>query len=316
MQSDFNVNKHQNRKQPLAEKHGVSISTMQPQIKIQRSNQPNQNAEASGAANQNAAFNQKAGPEQPEKDKNSYSNTVRKQSEGRNLHLNIPTPSTQNESKSKGDASSAVSDVSDKTEQDGFIYPRRQRRFKKRLGKAQPPAEGNFAGGNRKSEEIRNKLKQEINENLERNISKSQQNKENPEQQWQLIKTSLLGPSKKELTTNKDKKEDWMTDELLELMNEKRKYKAKNNTCFKQLQSKIRRKIREAKETYFSERCNEIEEYYVLKQERNEKEATIKKNIKQIPTYESVPNFNPDAVALQFLACCISHAKICNASPQ
>ncbi|CAG9772520.1 unnamed protein product [Ceutorhynchus assimilis] len=48
-----------------------------------------------------------------------------------------------------------------------------------------------------KSEEIRDKLKQEINENLERNVSESQQNKENPEQQWQLIKTSLLGPRKK-----------------------------------------------------------------------------------------------------------------------
>lgn len=110
-----------------------------------------------------------------------------------------------------------------------------------------------------KSEETREKLKQQINANLERNI-KYEENKENTEQQWQFLKTSIIEPSKKELTLNKHKKEDWMTDEILELMNERRKYKTMNNTRYKQLQSQIRRKIREAKETYFSERCNEIEE--------------------------------------------------------
>ncbi|CAG9772519.1 unnamed protein product [Ceutorhynchus assimilis] len=131
------------------------------------------------------------------------------------------------------------------------------------------------------------KLRQEIDEILERNVSQSQQNKENQEQQWQLIKTSLLGPSEKEFRTNKDKKEDWMTDEILKLMNERRKYKAKNNTCYKKLQSKIRIKIREAKETYFSERYNEIEEL------RNRYDNfNLHKKVKELAGFEKKKNSN------------------------
>lgn len=111
-----------------------------------------------------------------------------------------------------------------------------------------------------KSEEIREKLKQQINANLEKATTKSQQNEESAEQQWQFLKTALIEPSKKELITSKHKKEDWMTDGILELMDERRRCKSNNNIRYKQLQIQIRRKIREAKETYFSDKCKEIED--------------------------------------------------------
>lgn len=51
-----------------------------------------------------------------------------------------------------------------------------------------------------------------------------------------------------------------MTDGILELMDERRRCKSNNNIRYKQLQIQIRRKIREAKETYFSDKCKEIED--------------------------------------------------------
>jgi hypothetical protein len=49
-----------------------------------------------------------------------------------------------------------------------------------------------------------------------------------------------------------------MTDEILDLMEERRKHK-QNNSKYNRLKILIRRKIREAKEKKATERCAEIE---------------------------------------------------------
>ncbi|CAG9840259.1 unnamed protein product [Diabrotica balteata] len=51
-----------------------------------------------------------------------------------------------------------------------------------------------------------------------------------------------------------------MTEEILNIMDERRKYRGKNETTYKQIHKNIRIKIQQAKETWLSERCQEIEE--------------------------------------------------------
>lgn len=46
--------------------------------------------------------------------------------------------------------------------------------------------------------------------------------------------------------------------EILELINEKRKYKTVNKTRYQKLQSQIRSKIKAAKKVYYSEKCYEM----------------------------------------------------------
>lgn len=108
-----------------------------------------------------------------------------------------------------------------------------------------------------KSEEVKEKLRQQINAKLE---STPKSNDGNVEQQWQFFRNSIIEPSSRELTTTKYKKEEWMTDEILELMEERRRHKNVNKTQYQQLHNQIRRKIRKAKETFFTEKCEEIED--------------------------------------------------------
>lgn len=55
-------------------------------------------------------------------------------------------------------------------------------------------------------------------------------------------------------------KQRWMTEEILLLMNERRKYKHKDYNKYKEIHKKITRLIREAKETWMEKRCQVLEE--------------------------------------------------------
>lgn len=59
----------------------------------------------------------------------------------------------------------------------------------------------------------------------------------------------------------KSKKQKWMTDEILLLMDERRKHKDKaDNNMYKEIQRLIRSKIRIAKNEWLKRECSEIEQ--------------------------------------------------------
>lgn len=82
------------------------------------------------------------------------------------------------------------------------------------------------------------------------------------EDQWSVFKGSVIQACDTFLTSDKpqQKKKQWMTDEILEMMDERRKLKNADPEAYRQIHGVIKRKIREAKERWMSERCQEIEE--------------------------------------------------------
>ena len=55
------------------------------------------------------------------------------------------------------------------------------------------------------------------------------------------------------------KKKEWMTEEILQLMDTRRKYKNRNPDKYRETHGKIKLKIREAKENWLKDKCYEIE---------------------------------------------------------
>ena len=78
-------------------------------------------------------------------------------------------------------------------------------------------------------------------------------------QEWNEIKISLNKICVDNLKSNKIKKKSWMTDEIIDLMEHRRVSKNDKN-MYKQLQTKIRQKIRQAKTEYLTNQCKIIEE--------------------------------------------------------
>ena len=54
------------------------------------------------------------------------------------------------------------------------------------------------------------------------------------------------------------RKQKWMTDEIIELMTERRKYK-RDSRKYKETEKKIRMKCKEAKENFMNDQCEELE---------------------------------------------------------
>lgn len=100
----------------------------------------------------------------------------------------------------------------------------------------------------------------QLKETLENNIDLiTLSNNSDTEDQWKehkglIIETSknLLGMKKREV------RRSWMTEEILDLMKERRKYKNKS-TYYKRIHKEIQAKIVEAKERWLIEKCKEIE---------------------------------------------------------
>ena len=100
---------------------------------------------------------------------------------------------------------------------------------------------------------IKNSLNEELN-TLPNTINTG-------EESWQLIKRKITKVEKDILgLTAKKKKQKWMTEEILQLMGERRKYKNKDQQKYKELQSKIKLEIKIAKEQWMTNRCAEVEE--------------------------------------------------------
>lgn len=79
------------------------------------------------------------------------------------------------------------------------------------------------------------------------------------EDNWNQMKSTIqkvLSTAKKE----RHKKKQWMTDEILDMMDDRRQYKNVNRERYRQKNKEIRKKIREAQQLYFEQNCRELEE--------------------------------------------------------
>ncbi|KAL1446089.1 hypothetical protein WDU94_009850 [Cyamophila willieti] len=108
------------------------------------------------------------------------------------------------------------------------------------------------------------------NIDTERNLRNKIQNKiqvikqacvqaDNVELKWKNIQSIILTESKQELKMERIKKKEWMSEEILDLMEERRKYKNINGQKYKEINGKIKKEIRRAKEKFNHEKCLEIE---------------------------------------------------------
>lgn len=104
--------------------------------------------------------------------------------------------------------------------------------------------------------EVKQNLQQKVHENLD----KLNTNNQDVDEQWKSLKQCILDPCKEILKESPKKKEKWMNDAILSMMEQRRQFKNKDKHKYNKLNFEIRRKIREAKEVYFIEKCKEIED--------------------------------------------------------
>ena len=107
---------------------------------------------------------------------------------------------------------------------------------------------------------IKQRLIEEINNRLTNVKEQIRQNTET-ETKWLLIKTEIDKSQKEILTPTRYKNKQWMTEEILDLMEERRQHKNKDNQMYKRVDKQIKSKIKQAKEQWLKEQCAEIEEY-------------------------------------------------------
>lgn len=103
-------------------------------------------------------------------------------------------------------------------------------------------------------------VKEEIIQELNANISNKTKPMVTPEDEWQHIKRTFQDVTNKLKDTTQKKKKPWMTEEILQLMDERRKVKTRNKQKYIELHRTIRKKIRETKAKFLDEECKEIEQ--------------------------------------------------------
>lgn len=78
--------------------------------------------------------------------------------------------------------------------------------------------------------------------------------------QWKTLEISLVDPSRELSVAPIKEKEASLTDDVLNMMEQRRKSKNKENQEYRNIKNEIRTRTRQTKQTYFEENCKEIEE--------------------------------------------------------
>ncbi|XP_039285542.1 uncharacterized protein LOC120351667 [Nilaparvata lugens] len=121
-----------------------------------------------------------------------------------------------------------------------------------------------------KDASTRIKVVHDLNEKLD-NVTVNKDN-QGIEAAWQNIKTAILEPCKKHLKRMKHKKEkDWMTEDILNLMETHQRLKASNvgKVEMRKIQNRIRYECRQAKEQWLRQKCVEMEHLQALHDTHN-----------------------------------------------
>ncbi|XP_047002916.1 uncharacterized protein LOC124620289 [Schistocerca americana] len=103
------------------------------------------------------------------------------------------------------------------------------------------------------------KTSEEINKELVR-IKNNQT--EDIDGKWEPIKDTLNNACKNTMATKHDNmKKKWMTEKILQLMEQRRILKNRDESEYKRLHAEIQKETRRAKEEWYKEQCSEIESY-------------------------------------------------------
>ncbi|XP_072400277.1 uncharacterized protein [Diabrotica undecimpunctata] len=103
--------------------------------------------------------------------------------------------------------------------------------------------------------EIKVKLTNSINSNVALTT-----NTDDIEKDWINLRDAICNGAKEVIGDyERKKKNEWMTDEILHLMGRRRENK-NNSEQYKELDRTVSRKIKESKEKWLQEKCQEIEE--------------------------------------------------------
>lgn len=95
-----------------------------------------------------------------------------------------------------------------------------------------------------KENEVKQKVKEELQNGLKEIISAP----EEPLQKWNKITEIFRDTSQRHLKRSSMKKKQWMTDEILTLMEQRRTLKNRNREEYHSVHIKIKKKIKNAKE--------------------------------------------------------------------
>ncbi|KAG1668804.1 Craniofacial development protein 2 [Nymphon striatum] len=133
------------------------------------------------------------------------------------------------------------------------------------------------------------KVRGEFREQIERKLGEVCTKEMSSEVLWNKFKKDIHEVAHQSCgRNNPEKKQPWITVEILNLMIERRKLKnpknSKNNIRYKQMCRNIQKSCREAKETYYRDKCEELEELdakhspklYVKIKELQQKKPRIK----------------------------------------
>lgn len=97
---------------------------------------------------------------------------------------------------------------------------------------------------------------------LERTLqSEGQEEAETVQRQWTNFKLCIKEAAQETLPKKqKVAKQSWMTEDILQLMKERKRYKNRDNIKYKEIDADVRRKCIKAKEKWMEAQCEEIEE--------------------------------------------------------
>lgn len=126
-----------------------------------------------------------------------------------------------------------------------------------------------------KNENTYNDIKQSLNCKFE---ALAQNTTANIVEAWQKAKDTINAVTTEKLIKSEAEfKQKWMTDEILQMMNERRKLKTIDPTGYRTIHKEIRKRIKAAKEDWLKEQCEEMERY-----ERQHDSFQLFKKIKEI----------------------------------
>jgi len=116
------------------------------------------------------------------------------------------------------------------------------------------------------NQEVRSRLASEINKQMQ-DIAETESG---AIEMWDRATESIKTLAEQHLgEAKKDRKHEWMTDEILQIMDERRKQKGVDEKEYKRLHVKIKRKIREAKNEWLRKQCEEIEHLQAIHDDFN-----------------------------------------------
>lgn len=111
----------------------------------------------------------------------------------------------------------------------------------------------------RRSEELKQRYIVTVKNRYE--ILRDECDENDPGQQWQRLSDAIDEGNQNVLPERRRRRKNkWITDEIFDLMDERRAAKGRNDNEYRELNRQIKKKCIEAKEKWLDEQCKEIED--------------------------------------------------------